>query len=72
MDESDEISIKEAAEAVVEAMEFKGEVVFETAKSDGQFKKTDSYLKLRSYLPEFHFTLFQEAIQTSCDWFVNN
>jgi GDP-L-fucose synthase len=53
-------------------MEFKGEVVFETTKSDGQFKKTDSYLKLRSYLPEFHFTLFKEAIQTSCDWFVNN
>jgi GDP-L-fucose synthase len=72
VDESDEISIKEAAEAVVEAMELKGEVVFETTKSDGQFKKTDSYLKLRSYLPEFHFTLFKEAIQTSCDWFVNN
>ena len=72
MDESDEISIKEAAEAVVEAMEFKGEVVFDTTKSDGQFKKTASNLKLRSYLPEFHFTPFKEAIQTSCDWFVNN
>ena len=33
VDESDEISIKEAAEAVVEAMEFKGEVVFEMGSS---------------------------------------
>lgn len=72
VDESAEISIKEAAEAVVEAMDFKGEVVFDTTKSDGQFKKTASNVKLRTYLPDFKFTPFKEAIKTSCDWFVKN
>jgi GDP-L-fucose synthase len=36
------VSIKEAAETVIKAMDFKGEVVFDTTKSDGQFKKTAS------------------------------
>jgi len=72
VDENDEISIKEAAEAVVEGMEFKGEVIFDTAKSDGQFKKTASNLKLRKYLPNFKFTPFKQAVKESCDWFVKN
>lgn len=72
VDESAEISIKEAAEAVVEAMDFKGEVVFDTNRSDGQFKKTASNEKLRKHLPDFQFTPFKEAVKVACDWFVNN
>lgn len=37
--EEDEVSIQEAAEAVVEAMDFHGEVTFDTTKSDGQLRK---------------------------------
>ncbi|CAH2286153.1 GDP-L-fucose synthase [Pelobates cultripes] len=40
--EEDEVSIKEAAESIVSAMDFKGEVIFDSTKSDGQFKKTPS------------------------------
>ena len=72
VDEKDEMSIKESAEAVVEAMEFKGEVIYDTTKSDGQYKKTASNLKLRKYLPGFQFTPFKQAIKESCDWFVQN
>ncbi|RNA04603.1 GDP-L-fucose synthase [Brachionus plicatilis] len=72
VDEKDEMSIKEAAEAVVEAMDFKGEVIFDTNKSDGQFKKTASNAKLRKYLPDFEFTPFKQAVKESCDWFVQN
>lgn len=72
VDEKDEISIKEAAEAVVRSMDFKGEVIYDTTKSDGQFKKTASNLKLRKYLPDFQFTPFEQAVKESCDWFVNN
>jgi GDP-L-fucose synthase len=72
VDENDEISIKQAAEAIVEAMDFKGPVVYDTAKSDGQFKKTASNLKLRRYCPDFKFTPFKQAVKESCDWFVNN
>ena len=31
-------------------------VKYDTSKSDGQFKKTASYAKLRKYLPNFKFT----------------
>ncbi|KAL5009701.1 hypothetical protein ScPMuIL_012006 [Solemya velum] len=58
--EEDEVSIKEAADAVIEGMEFKGEVVLDTSKSDGQFKKTASNAKLRKYRPDFKFTPFKE------------
>ncbi|XP_067674112.1 GDP-L-fucose synthase-like [Haliotis asinina] len=70
--EEDEISIKRAAELVVEAMEFKGEVKYDTTKSDGQFKKTASNAKLRKYLPDFKFTPIEKAIKETCDWFVAN
>ncbi|XP_063060124.1 GDP-L-fucose synthase-like [Engraulis encrasicolus] len=70
--EEDELSIKEAAEGVVEAIQFKGEVIFDTSKADGQFKKTASNDKLRQYLPDFKFTPFHTAIKETCDWFVAN
>ncbi|XP_063087261.1 GDP-L-fucose synthase isoform X3 [Cavia porcellus] len=70
--EEDEVSIKEAAEAVVEAMGFHGEVTFDTTKSDGQFKKTASNGKLRTYLPNFQFTPFKQAVKETCTWFTNN
>lgn len=42
-------------------MEFKGEVVYDKSKSDGQFKKTASNAKLRKYLPEFKFTPMKQG-----------
>lgn len=70
--EEDEVSIKEAAEAVVEAMDFSGEVTFDSTKSDGQYKKTASNGKLRSYLPDFCFTPFKQAVKETCAWFTEN
>uniref|UniRef100_A0A8C9J7N2 GDP-L-fucose synthase n=1 Tax=Panthera tigris altaica TaxID=74533 RepID=A0A8C9J7N2_PANTA len=70
--EEDEVSIQEAAEAVVEAMDFRGEVTFDTSKSDGQFKKTASNGKLRTYLPDFRFTPFKQAVKETCAWFTHN
>ncbi|XP_028634674.1 GDP-L-fucose synthase isoform X1 [Grammomys surdaster] len=70
--EEDEVSIKEAAEAVVEAMDFSGEVTFDSTKADGQYKKTASNGKLRSYLPDFRFTPFKQAVKETCAWFTDN
>jgi GDP-L-fucose synthase len=44
-----------------EAMDFKGKVVFDTTKSDGQFKKTASNKKLKALYPEFQFTPIQQV-----------
>jgi len=70
--EEDEVSIADVALAVSDAMKFKGNVVFDTSKSDGQFKKTASNKKLLSLYPDFTFTPWREAIQKSCDWFIQN
>ena len=70
--EGDEVSIKDAAMAVVEGMGYKGKVTFDTTKSDGQFKKTACNDKLVSLHPTFKFTPFQEAVAKTCKWFEEN
>uniref|UniRef100_A0A8C8S406 GDP-L-fucose synthase n=1 Tax=Pelusios castaneus TaxID=367368 RepID=A0A8C8S406_9SAUR len=70
--EEDEVSIREAAESVAEAMDFKRELIFDVTKSDGQFKKTASNGKLRRHLPDFKFTPFKQAVKETCDWFCAN
>merc|ERR1712072_569593 len=71
-DEEDEVSIKEVAEMILDAFEFKGEVKFLTDKADGQFKKTASNAKLRKYLPGFKFVATREAIKTTVEWYIEN
>jgi hypothetical protein len=59
-------------EYIVEAMDFKGEVIFDTTKADGQHKKTASNAKLRALHPEFKFTPIKQGIKESVEWFVKN
>ncbi|GAB1605452.1 GDP-L-fucose synthase-like [Argonauta hians] len=72
VEEDDEVSIKEAADLIIKSMEFTGEVIYDSTKSDGQFKKTASTTKLRKYLPDFKFTPIEQGIKESCDWFTKN
>ena len=70
--ESDEVSIRDAVSAVVKAIDFTGNVEYDTSKADGQFKKTASNEKLLKLFPDFKFTPFDQAIQESVQWFVEN
>lgn len=72
VDEEDEITIREVVEAIRDAIGFQGEIVWDTSKSDGQFKKTACNKKLRGLYPGFKFTPFRQGIQESVDWFVKN
>ena len=72
VDEAAEVSIKDVALAIVRAMKFEGEVVFDNSKSDGQFKKTASNAKLRQLKPGHQFVGIEEGIQKAVDWFVEN
>lgn len=42
-------------------MNFEGNVVFDSTKSDGQYKKTASNKKLKDLYPDFAFTPIQEV-----------
>mmetsp|Transcript_1758 Transcript_1758/g.3846 ORF Transcript_1758/g.3846 Transcript_1758/m.3846 type:complete len:331 (-) Transcript_1758:230-1222(-) len=72
VDEEAEVSIKDVAHAVAKAMKFEGEIVFDTTKADGQFKKTACNKKLRSYRPDYKFTSMEEGVQKAVDWFLEN
>jgi len=72
VDEEAEVSIKDVALMIVDAMDFKGEVVFDTDKADGQFKKTACNDKLAKLRPDFEFTPMAVGLKQACDWFVAN
>jgi len=69
--EEDEVSIEHVARSVAKAMEVDN-IKFDTTKSDGQFKKTASNAKLRTFLPDFKFTPIEEGIQKTVEWFTDN
>ncbi|XP_068625779.1 GDP-L-fucose synthase isoform X2 [Battus philenor] len=72
VDEEDEVTISQVAEAIKKAHGFQGEIVYDTTKADGQYKKTASNKKLRSLYKDFEFTPFEIAIQETVDWFKTN
>jgi GDP-L-fucose synthase len=72
VDEEDEISIEGVARTIAEAMKFQGDVIFDNAAADGQYKKTACNAKLRKYLPNFSFTPFNEALVETVEWFLRN
>ena len=69
---SDEISIGNVAEMIVYYIGFKGKLIFDDEKPDGQFRKPSDNSKLLSYLPDFKFTPMEEGIKKSVNWFVEN
>ncbi|ETL89226.1 hypothetical protein F442_12193 [Phytophthora nicotianae P10297] len=72
VDEEDEVSVGDVAQKIAAAMDFKGEIVFNTSKADGQFKKTASNAKLRRLLPDFQFTPISKGLQQTTAWFEEN
>ncbi|KPJ04384.1 GDP-L-fucose synthase [Papilio xuthus] len=72
VDEEEEVSIAEVAEAIKQAHGYEGEIVFDTSKADGQHKKTASNRKLRALNKHFQFTPFHTAVHFTVDWFKHN
>lgn len=67
-----EISIMDILKIVAGKMGFKGKVVFDTTKPDGQYRKPSDTTKLRKYLPEFEFTTIEKGIEETVEWFTSN
>lgn len=67
-----EISIKDVVDIVVKKMKFKGEVILDTTKPDGQFRKPSDTSRFREYYPEFVFTPIEQGIEETVNWFVSN
>jgi len=69
---SDEISIKDVVGIIVELMNFKGNVVFDSTKPDGQFRKPSDNSKIKEYLPNFQFTPIYEGLKETIEYFEKN
>jgi GDP-L-fucose synthase len=67
-----EISIKDLVDLLVKEFKFKGKVIFDKTKPDGQFRKPSDNSKLKSYLPNFEFTPIEEGIKETVKWFIEN
>jgi len=69
---SKEISIREVVDIIVEIMNFKGKVVFDTSKPDGQFKKPSDNSKIKNHLPNFKFTDLFDGLKETIEFFEKN
>ncbi|KAF9453309.1 NAD(P)-binding protein [Macrolepiota fuliginosa MF-IS2] len=70
--EDEEVSIKEVADAIVKAVNFRGDYTFDTSRADGQFRKPASNKKLLTLMNGFEFTPFEKALDITVDWFLKN
>ena len=69
---SEEISIMNIVDIIVELMNFKGDVIFDSSKPDGQFRKPSDNSKIKNYLPDFKFTPLYEGLKETIEYFEKN
>ena len=69
---SDEISIKEVVDIIIEIMNFKGSVKWDSSKPDGQFRKPSDNSKIKNYLPNFNFTPIYDGLKETIEYFEKN
>ncbi|KZT22952.1 epimerase-domain-containing protein [Neolentinus lepideus HHB14362 ss-1] len=70
--DDEEVTIKEVADAIVKAVGFQGEYKFDTSRADGQYRKPASNKKLLTLMGGFEFTPFEQALDESVQWFLQN
>ncbi|KAI9508259.1 hypothetical protein F5148DRAFT_980108 [Russula earlei] len=71
--EDEEVSIKQAVDAIVTAVGFDGEYKFDPSREDGQFRKPASNQKLLALLGgKFEFTPFKDALRDTVQWLVEH
>ena len=57
---------------IVELMHFKGKIIWDDDKPDGQFRKPSDNSKIKHYLPDFKFTSLYDGLYETINWFENN
>lgn len=69
---SQEVSIAELAEIIKNSINYKGKIIYQKEKPDGQFRKPSDNSVIKDLFPDFKFTPIEEGIQKSIDWFERN
>ena len=69
---SEEISIKDVVLMIAEIFEFKGKVIFDSDKPDGQLRKPSDNSVIKSMFPDYKFTPIETGLRKSITWFIEN
>ena len=67
-----EISIRDVVEVIAREFDFKGNIIWDSSKPEGQFRKPSDNSIIRSIAPDFKFTPIEEGIHKSVKWFKDN
>ena len=67
-----EISIKEVVSIIASQFNFRGKIIWDLDKPEGQFRKPSDNSVIRSIAPDFKFTSIGEGIYKSVKWFKEN
>ena len=68
----EEVSIKDLVGILVDEFNFKGKVIFDNSKPDGQYQKPSDNSKIKELLPNFKYTSFEQGIKETVNWFKEN
>jgi GDP-L-fucose synthase len=67
-----EISIKDVVDLIVRIFNFKGKVIFDKSKPDGQYRKPSDNSIIKNLYPEFEFTPIEVGLKETIEWFIEN
>jgi GDP-L-fucose synthase len=67
-----EHSIRDLVFAIAKAMDFKGDIIFDTSKPEGQYRKPSDNTPLKTLFPHFQFTTLEAGIAKTVKWFAEN
>jgi len=69
---SEEFSIKSIVQTLANLMDFSGEIIFDSSKPDGQYRKPSDTKILKVLNPKFKFMTIEEGFGRTIDWFINS
>lgn len=69
-----EVSIKTVANTIAEAVDYKGQIIWDTSKANGQMRKKLDLTKMNAALldKKFEYTPFPTAIAETVNWYMEN
>ena len=68
----EEVSIGDMVSMIAEIFEFKGKIIFDKDKPEGQFRKPSDNSIIKEMFPDFKFTPIKEGLRESVEWFISN
>lgn len=67
-----ETSIRNLVESIAELMNFKGKIIWDSSKPNGQERKPSDNSPLKTLIPSFEFTHLNDGLKTTIEWFEHN